>query len=111
MGQLLCSWQVDVAVAATKAEAEAQLERAVREQRPFSLLVCDYRLADGVDGLTVGQALSQRFSDLPWLLITGETAPQRLQQVRKSGVPVLFKPVNAELLLHALATSAGHIPG
>ncbi len=37
------------------------------------------------------------------MLVTGETSPERLQHVRASGVPVLFKPVNAAALLHALA--------
>jgi AmiR/NasT family two-component response regulator len=39
----------------------------------------------------------------PLLLITGETSPDRLQRVRESRVPVLFKPVAAESLLRAMA--------
>ena len=70
---------------------------------PFDALICDYRLADGANGLDVGQLLRQRFApDLPMLLVTGETAPERLQRVRDSGVPVLFKPVTAELLMKNL---------
>ena len=37
------------------------------------------------------------------LLVTGETSPDRLQRVRESRVPVLFKPVAAESLLRAMA--------
>ena len=37
------------------------------------------------------------------MLVTGETAPERLQRVRASGVPVLFKPVVEESLLRAMA--------
>jgi len=69
-------------------------------------MICDYRLADGVDGLEVGLALSSRFANVPLLLITGETAPERLKTVREAHVPVLFKPVSAELL-RALSSAAG----
>lgn len=103
MRQLLSSYQVDVAVAATEGEATALLASAASEGQPFELLLCDYRLADGVDGLEVGQALSRRFADLPLLLITGETAPERLQRVHEAGVPVLFKPVAVERLLQVMA--------
>jgi hypothetical protein len=41
------------------------------------------------------------------LLITGETAPQRLQQVRDAKVTVLFKPVGASALMQALADCVG----
>ena len=75
--------------------------------RPFGLLLCDYRLADGVDGLDAGLRLSQGpgegRAEIPLLLITGETSPARLQRVRESQVPVLFKPVVAAALLQAMA--------
>ena len=65
--------------------------------------MCDYRLAEGAEGLQVGQRLRERFRlDAPMLLITGETAPDRLQRVRACGVPVLFKPVSAGMLMQAI---------
>lgn len=91
---------------ANETEAMSALQAAVQAQSPFALLVCDYRLASGVDGLQVGQRLSRIFADLPLLLVTGETAPERLQRVRDAGVPVLFKPVAAEQLLQAVAAAA-----
>jgi CheY-like chemotaxis protein len=51
----------------------------------------------------VGQRLQRRFGlAAPLVLVTGETAPERLQRVRASGVPVLFKPVSAATLLRML---------
>jgi CheY-like chemotaxis protein len=68
------------------------------------MLLCDYRLADGADGLDAGLRLQQQLhGQVPLLLVTGETAPHRLQRVRESGVPVLFKPVAAEKLLQAMS--------
>ncbi len=67
--------------------------------RPFDLLMCDYRLADG-DGRARCRpaperpAATRRVPTMPLLLITGETSPDTL--AARSGVracPVLFKPV------------------
>jgi CheY-like chemotaxis protein len=109
MTGLLRSHAVDAhAVASEEAAAEA-LRRAAAEGRPFELLLCDYRLADGADGLDAGLRLSQgggARAATPLLLITGETSPDRLLRVRESRVPVLFKPVAAESLLRAMAEAA-----
>ena len=87
--------------------AERALQAASAAGQPFDALLCDFRLADGADGLDAALRLRERFdAQLPLLLITGETAPERLQRVHDSGVPVLFKPVPAERLLHALAQLA-----
>jgi len=103
MGQLLQTHGITAEASANEAEAEAALQAAHARREPFELLICDYRLAHGVDGLRVGQALTQRFAPMRLLLITGDTAPERLQAVRASGVPVLFKPVDSEQLLGAIA--------
>lgn len=84
--------------------AAQALQAAAAAGRPFEALLCDYRLANGVDGLDAALRLRALASgDLPFLLVTGETAPARLQRVRELGVPVLFKPVGAGALVQALA--------
>jgi CheY-like chemotaxis protein len=104
---LLRSHAIDAHAVADEAGAAAALQKAHGEGRPFDLLLCDYRLADGVDGLHAGLRLSQGpgegRAEIPLLLITGETSPARLQRVRESQVPVLFKPVVAAALLQAMA--------
>jgi len=100
---LLGSSGVALKVVRDEAQATAAFMRAVEQRAPFEVLICDYRLAGGADGLDVGLRLRQRFDPLlPLLLVTGETAPERLQRVRNSGVPVLFKPTPAEQLLATL---------
>ena len=103
MAALLDSHGVSLQGARDEREATMAFSQAAALGTPFDALICDYRLADGANGLDVGQLLRQRFApDLPMLLVTGETAPERLQRVRDSGVPVLFKPVTAELLMKNL---------
>ena len=103
MSGLLHAHGIAVETAANEAEAIAALTQPDAQDRPFALLLCDYRLANGDNGLDVGLRLQRRFGlDAPLVLVTGETAPERLQRVRASGVPVLFKPVSAATLLRML---------
>ncbi|SCX53641.1 hybrid sensor histidine kinase/response regulator [Variovorax sp. EL159] len=108
MSELLRSYAIDVEAVADEATAATALSQADVDGRPFELLLCDYRLADGGSGLDAGLRLRWRGGRrIPLLLITGETAPDRLQRVRESGVPVLFKPVDTEKLLQVIGMTLG----
>ncbi|MDA7415364.1 ATP-binding protein [Xenophilus arseniciresistens] len=107
MVQLLHAYALETVAVADEAAAVQVLAEAKAAARPFALLLCDYRLADGADGLQVAQRLRERFGHMPLLLITGETAPERLARVRASGTPVLSKPVSAATLLQAIAELTG----
>ena len=107
LSAFLQAWGVASETARDEDGAARALQAATERQQPFDALLCDYRLAEGTDGLAATQRLRARFNPaLPVLLITGETAPERLQRVRDSGVPVLFKPVDPDRLLQALARLA-----
>jgi len=103
MTALLRAHAVDVVAVTDEFHAVEALTHADAKSSPFSMLLCDYRLADGEDGLAVGLRLLERFQlAIPLLLITGETAPQQLRRAQSSGVPMLFKPVSAATLLQAM---------
>jgi len=107
MIELLHGHSIDVVAVASEAEALEVLSRPEAASRPFSMLLCDFRLADGEDGLEVGLCLRERLGPaVPLLLITGETAPERLRRARVAEVPMLFKPVSAAALLKAIAELA-----
>ena len=106
---LLKAHGVTIDAVASEAEAEAVLVQAAQGSTPVQVLLCDVRLADGADGLAVAQRLRARFGPgLQVLLITGETAPQRQQQMLDSGLQVLLKPVAADRLLQTLASLMRH---
>jgi signal transduction histidine kinase len=101
---LLRSYSVDADAVRDELQAGKALAEAVEQGRPYEALLCDYRLAGGADGLDAGLRLQGRYGPaLRLLLVTGETAPERLQRVRDSKVAVLFKPVGAATLMQALA--------
>jgi signal transduction histidine kinase len=69
------------------------------------VVISDYRLRNHRTGVEVIAALRARLGQaLPALLITGDTAPQRLRQAANSGLPLLHKPVSPSRLYRELVT-------
>ena len=70
---------------------------------PPDLGISDYRLRELRTGAEAIAALRAEFgAALPALLITGDTAPQRLREARATGVPLLHKPVLPSELYRAM---------
>lgn len=98
MATLLRRLGCDVASAATIADARAQ----ARTFYP-RIVLADYRLGDDSNGI---DAISQlRFDDpgLLALLVSGDTAPDRLREASASGLELLHKPVSLDQLKRALS--------
>ena len=91
MSALLTGWNHEVVTAGS---GEELVERLTAQGRSPDLIVCDYRLQGGETGVNVIGALRARFgADTPALLITGDTAPDRLAEAQASGLVLLHKPV------------------
>jgi CheY-like chemotaxis protein len=110
MRDLLAKWGCQPIVASSPAEA---VDSAARAELVPALIVADYRLRGGSTGTDAVAALRARFgSSLPALLITGDTAPERLREAAESGLHVLHKPVRPAQLRalcnHLLTAAAGH---
>jgi signal transduction histidine kinase/CheY-like chemotaxis protein len=63
---------------------------------------CDLRLRGGETGIEAIRCLRSRFPRVPALLITGDTAPNRLREAHDAGVPLLHKPISIETLNQAI---------
>ena len=86
----------------------------LRRLRPPDLIICDLRLADGLDGVTlianIRAALNQF---VPAVLVTGDTDPQRIAMARASGDPVVHKPLRpaqTRAVLYALLKTRRSAP-
>ncbi|MDA7417275.1 ATP-binding protein [Xenophilus arseniciresistens] len=110
MQALMQAFGIAVTLVTDETQARAALDHAQAQGQPFDVLLCDWRLAEGQDGLAAAQRLQALAPGLglPVLMITGETDAQRLQRVHDSGLPVLFKPVAAHTLMQALAERVPH---
>jgi signal transduction histidine kinase len=90
MRRLLEGWGCEVTTAATPEEAEAY----VHPSRPPDLVIVDYRLRQHASGIeTIGKLHQRIGKPVPALVITGDTAPDRLREAQESGYPLLHKPV------------------
>jgi CheY-like chemotaxis protein len=95
-GRLLRGWGCDVVTAVSAHAALAEL--AERGRTPH-LIVSDYRLSDGQNGIEAIEKLRQAFNlSIPAFLISGDMAPKRLQEARASGYHLLHKPVRPRTL-------------
>jgi two-component system, sensor histidine kinase len=101
MAALLRKWQCDVLTAGSGAEMMSKL---IAVQRLPDLIVSDYRLRDNENGIQVVEALRTEFNvDIPALLVTGDTGPDRLRDAEASGLPILHKPLNPARLRTLIA--------
>jgi signal transduction histidine kinase/CheY-like chemotaxis protein len=98
MVRLLESWGCQCQAASSVKDAIA----AARVCAP-SIIISDYRLREQQTGAQVIGALRAAAGmNLPALIITGDTAPERLREASASGDPLLHKPVKPEQLYQTL---------
>jgi two-component system, sensor histidine kinase len=101
MAALLRKWQCEVLTAGSGKE---MLQQLVTVQRLPDLIICDYRLRAGENGIEVVEMLRNEFNvDIPAVLVTGDTAPDRLRDAEASGLPILHKPLNPARLRTLIA--------
>jgi signal transduction histidine kinase len=92
MRGILQGWGCEVETAAS---GDAALAR-VREGgvRP-DIVISDSRLADGERGIdAIARVRAALGAPIPALVITGDTAPERLREASAGGLPLLHKPVS-----------------
>jgi signal transduction histidine kinase/CheY-like chemotaxis protein len=91
----------DMGCAVISAEGTEHAVAHARNDKP-DILIADLRLAHGDDGIQAIRAVRAIHAGLPALLITGDTAPDRLHLVKETGITLLHKPVSSEELTHAI---------
>jgi CheY-like chemotaxis protein len=102
MQALLTDWGFEVITAGSGAEMLASI--ADCPVRP-SAIICDYRLPGEENGIDVIRLLQSEYNeDLPAMLITGDTAADRLIEAKASGLLLLHKPVPNARLRAAIAS-------
>jgi signal transduction histidine kinase/PAS domain-containing protein/ActR/RegA family two-component response regulator len=100
MRALLGRWGVDCRVASDVAQAIEVLARG-----PVDLILADYHLADGLDGVQALQQLRAAVGELPPVaMITADGSSELKQRARALGYPLLHKPVRPAAL-RALLTA------
>jgi signal transduction histidine kinase/CheY-like chemotaxis protein len=98
MLHLLRDWGCECDVAESIEDALAQVQLNVPD-----VIISDYRLREQRTGVEAIEAVrAQLGTAIPALLITGDTAPERLREAQASGIPLLHKPVSPSKLYRRL---------
>lgn len=98
---VLESWGYEVVTAT--AEVEAMQLLADLPRLP-DIIIADYRLREGHTGAEAILHIRSQFNcSIPALLITGDTAPERLREAEAHGLNLLHKPVQPGKLRSVLA--------
>jgi two-component system, sensor histidine kinase len=103
MDALLTGWGYSVLTAASGDEALTVLAQGKENPR---MIICDYRLRgeeNGIDVIRLLQAECQQ--QVPAVLITGDTAEDRLIEAQASGLVLLHKPVHNSKLRAVIVNS------
>ncbi len=96
MHTLLAQWGFSIESAATLAEMRTRLDEC---HVVPALIISDYRLRDGENGAEVVAQLQADFNEeIPAILITGDTGPDRIAEAETSGYALAHKPVQPERL-------------
>ena len=104
MLHLLHDWGCECDTAGSIEDA-LELARA----RAPDLVISDYRLREQHTGIAAITALRALLGEgLPALLVTGDTAPERLREAQASGIPLLHKPVSPGQLYRGLVAMLPH---
>jgi len=102
MKHMLEGWGAEVMLAESARDALKAI--ALSSVAP-DVVLSDYRLRNndtGVDAVaTIRESLEL---DLPAVIITGDTSPERLKEVTRAGIEVMHKPVDPDELLSTLNT-------
>ncbi len=92
MGVLLTNWGCRVLTANSRKDV---LDKLNRQSHVPALIISDYRLPGEGNGIDVIRAIQGLYgSQIPAVLISGDTCPERLKEAQASGYELLHKPVS-----------------
>jgi signal transduction histidine kinase/ActR/RegA family two-component response regulator len=95
---------VHVELADGYAQAKERVAAMQRDNIRLDAMITDFRLHAHEDGIALVTTLRLMLKrDVPALLVTGDTAPERVRQAQQSGLRVLYKPVKISVLLDELS--------
>ena len=93
MEEILHSWGCRTILADS---AESALQQLGHNERTPDLIVADYRLREGKTGVQGIERINAHVGrDIPAIIVTGDIAPERVREAKRSGYHLLHKPVSA----------------
>ncbi len=82
-----------------QAESIAEAQKLVGDDCAIDMILSDYRLRENTTGIDAILALhNQCKRNIPAIILTGDTDPERLKEAKASGFKLLHKPVSSAKL-------------
>lgn len=72
------------------------------------VVVADYRLRNRKNGLDAVKTLQEKFGNVPAVILTGDTNPERIREVQAIGHSILHKPLSGNQLRNMLGQLVAH---
>jgi PAS domain S-box-containing protein len=92
------------------ADGEIALDMLASAGDAVDLVIADYRLGAGRNGVETVKAIEARLSrPMPAILLTGDIAKERIAEIASSGMELLHKPVTHEELRRKIASMLFHL--
>ena len=105
MTEVLQRWGCRVLTAESSVDAVARLQE---EDFAVEVIVADFRLREERTGADAIQAVRQHLArEVPAMIVTGDTAPERLREASALGYALLHKPIQPVRLRAVLITLLG----
>lgn len=101
-------WLENLGCRVSDVDGTAQAALSARANRPDIVLV-DLRLRGDDHGIAAVRAIREIYPQMPALIISGDTAPERLREADAAGMTLLHKPVAVDALKKAIATASGRM--
>ncbi len=93
---------------ATLVEGTTPAVAAAKAEKP-DIVLADFRLRGDDNGIATVQSIRRLFPAMPAILLSGDTAPDRLREAEEAGIPLLHKPVAVEVLAEAITASGASV--
>ncbi|MDT8992311.1 hybrid sensor histidine kinase/response regulator [Curvibacter sp. APW13] len=104
--RLLGGWGCEVVLALSAEDAFLRVDQGFVPD----VMVSDFRLPGGQDGLQAIARIRGRCGDVPACLVSGDTDPELRERVQATGIPLLQKPVRPAKLRAALRNLLAQTP-
>ena len=100
MHTILTEWGSKVVLAESASDA---IERIGEQDFVPDIIFTDYRLRENKTGVEAINAVREELNaNVPAVIITGDTSPERLREAKLSGFQLLYKPVTPDAIRQVL---------
>ena len=83
-------------------EADADLQAQLEHIDHIDCILCDYRLKQTTGDVVIEKLRENYNTEIPAIIVTGDTSPRHISIFEKMNVPVLYKPVTFQDIVIAL---------